>query len=139
MSFILPSTIYRISSKTGHKHCRFRETNYNVGFMVHEYATKVVDNIGFNSEIQVLQHNPYKFSTMRIEKNKVINNEIKPYLSKTDLIDFMTLPFVSDMGIIMIYDMLDENDDAFIMDAHVIESSMSADAVKDRLDRLFKK
>ena len=133
----LPKSVYRLSSKTGHMNARYNDKSYVVGFLFHKHAAKVMPHVCDLSKVEVADFISKHNSRLRVEK-KVNINRMPLEVTEEEFIEFLAMPFINNVGTMLVYDIEHEDKDEFLLDVQFVEDEYNPELVAKRLSNRMK-
>ena len=129
--------VYKLSSKTGSMTCKgINGKNYLMGFIFKDHANKIKKHVSEDAKVELLEHDNTEYSTVRIEK-KININKLPLHTIPMNIEDYLLQPFISSVGLAIVYDIKEDNVDEYFLDTQIFESEVTPDIFRQQLKQQF--
>lgn len=120
--------------------CRHHDRTYTLNFIDRRHADKIVKKTSEGCRIRVVEVDPVlPNSSVSMHVAKQINiNKLSCIVQKMELADALAYPFIHNVGVAVVYDILEEDVDGFMLEGQLIDVDLKPDFMRHNLDDLFK-
>lgn len=137
MAMMVPKYVYRLTSQQGgHMNCMYKDKSYFVGFIFKEHPLHICKFISEDSNVEIAEYNTHHTSQLRIEKKININKQPLK-VTYTEFAEFISMPLVTNTGAIMVYDVISDDPDEYLLDVQLFEGEFIPEAMASRFDKLI--